>query len=95
MRELKFDANLGFQLEAISAITDIFKGQKVCRSNFSVRKQDVEDSFKLKAETIPDQNDNDNKEESKPDVVEQALRLDEIHHCRAEYCDQGGGEKFS
>ena len=75
MRELKFDANLGFQLEAISAITDIFKGQKVCRSNFSVRKQNVEDSFKLKGETIPDQNDNDNKEESKPDVVAYMLML--------------------
>lgn len=75
MKELKFDANLGFQLEAISAITDIFKGQKVCRSNFSVRKQNVEDSFKLKAETIPDQNDNDNKEESKPDVVANDLTL--------------------
>ena len=75
MKELKFDANLGFQLEAISAITDIFKGQKVCRSNFSVRKQNVEDSFKLRAETIPDQNDNDNKEESKPDVVANDLTL--------------------
>lgn len=30
MRELKFDANLGFQQEAIQAITDIFAGQKVC-----------------------------------------------------------------
>ena len=38
MRELKFDANLGFQQEAIQAITDIFIGQKVCRSNFTVRK---------------------------------------------------------
>lgn len=38
MRELKFDANLGFQQEAIEAITDIFLGQKVCSSNFTVRK---------------------------------------------------------
>ena len=38
MRELKFDANLGFQQEAIQAITDIFRGQKVCASNFTVRK---------------------------------------------------------
>ena len=38
MRELKFDANLGFQHEAIQAITDIFLGQKVCSSNFTVRK---------------------------------------------------------
>ena len=32
MKELKFDANLGIQQEAIRAITDIFAGQKVCRS---------------------------------------------------------------
>ena len=38
MKELKFDANLGFQQEAIQAITDIFAGQKICQSNFSVRK---------------------------------------------------------
>ena len=46
MKELKFDANLGFQQEAISAITDVFSGQKVCRSNFSVRKLDEELAFK-------------------------------------------------
>ena len=28
---LKFDADLGFQQEAIRAITDIFIGQKECR----------------------------------------------------------------
>ena len=38
MYELKFDASLGFQQEAVQAITDIFRGQKVCQSNFSVRK---------------------------------------------------------
>ena len=43
MKELKFDANLGFQLEAISAITDIFDGQKVCQSNFTVRRNEVEE----------------------------------------------------
>lgn len=37
MKELKFDANLGFQQEAVSAITDIFAGQKVCQGNFTVR----------------------------------------------------------
>ena len=47
MKELKFDANLGFQLEAISAITDIFDGQKVCQSNFTVRKNEVEENLKL------------------------------------------------
>ena len=47
MRELKFDASLGFQLEAISAITDIFDGQKVCRSNFTVRKNETEENLKI------------------------------------------------
>lgn len=46
MKELKFDANLGFQLEAISAITDIFIGQKVCQSNFTVQKLANELEFK-------------------------------------------------
>ena len=47
MNELKFDANLGFQLEAISAITDIFDGQKVCQSNFTVRKDITETNLNL------------------------------------------------
>ncbi len=38
MKELQFDANLGFQQEAIRAITDIFQGQKVCAGTFSVCK---------------------------------------------------------
>ena len=46
MKELKFDANLGFQQEAISAITDIFAGQKVCQSNFTVRQLAGELEFK-------------------------------------------------
>ena len=43
MKELKFDANLGFQQEAI---TDIFTGQKVCQSNFTVRQLAGELEFK-------------------------------------------------
>ncbi len=46
MKELKFDANLGFQQEAISAVTDIFVGQKACQSNFTVRKLKDELEFK-------------------------------------------------
>ena len=46
MKELKFDANLGFQQEAISAITDIFAGQKACQSNFTVRQLANELEFK-------------------------------------------------
>lgn len=50
MKELKFDANLGFQQEAIQAITDIFLGQKVCQSNFTVRK--LEDELNLAENTL-------------------------------------------
>ena len=46
MKELKFDANLGFQQEAISAVTDIFVGQKACQSNFTVRQLANELEFK-------------------------------------------------
>ena len=37
MKEFKFDANQQFQLDAIQAITDIFQGQNVCQSNFTVK----------------------------------------------------------
>lgn len=47
MKELKFDANLDFQQEAIGAIVDIFKGQQVCQSNFSVRKNIEEINLRL------------------------------------------------
>jgi len=36
MNGLKFDADLGFQQDAIRAITDIFNGQKICTGDFSV-----------------------------------------------------------
>ena len=55
MKELKFDANLGFQLEAISAITDIFDGQKVCQCNFTVRS--LEDELEFKENTLGYAND--------------------------------------
>ena len=34
--KLKFDPNLDFQREAINSITDLFVGQKMCRTNFTV-----------------------------------------------------------
>lgn len=34
--KFKFDPNLDYQLEAISSIVDIFKGQEVCQTNFTV-----------------------------------------------------------
>ena len=34
--KIKFESNLDYQIEAVSSIVDIFEGQEVCRSNFSV-----------------------------------------------------------
>ncbi len=34
--KLQFDPNLDFQQEAISAVSDLFEGQEVCRTNFTV-----------------------------------------------------------
>ena len=34
--KLQFDPNLPFQREAIDAVVNIFKGQEVCRTNFTV-----------------------------------------------------------
>ncbi len=34
--KIKFDPNLEYQQEAIKSVTDIFEGQEVCISNFSV-----------------------------------------------------------
>ena len=34
--KIQFESNLEYQDQAISAIVDIFEGQEVCQSNFSV-----------------------------------------------------------
>lgn len=34
--KIKFNPNLDFQAEAISSISDIFEGQEICRTNFTV-----------------------------------------------------------
>ena len=43
MKELKFEANLGYQQDAIKAIVDIFDGQKDCKGVFTVRKTSEEE----------------------------------------------------
>jgi type III restriction enzyme len=40
--KLKFDSKLAFQIEAIQSITDIFEGQELCKTNFSVTKPSVQ-----------------------------------------------------
>ena len=34
--KIKFDPNLAFQKQAIDAITGVFEGQEICRTNFTV-----------------------------------------------------------
>ena len=34
--KFQFDPNLDFQHEAINAVVDLFDGQEVCRTNFTV-----------------------------------------------------------
>jgi len=34
--KIQFDPNLEYQQEAIRAVTDLFDGQEICSSNFSV-----------------------------------------------------------
>ena len=34
--KIQFDSSLGYQQEAINSIVDIFRGQEVCESNFTV-----------------------------------------------------------
>ncbi len=37
--KIQFESNLGYQDRAIASIVDIFEGQEVCKSNFSIVKQ--------------------------------------------------------
>ncbi len=37
--KIQFESNLTYQNQAISSIVDIFEGQEVCRSNFSIVRQ--------------------------------------------------------
>lgn len=34
--KIQFDSNLEFQKQAIASIADIFKGQEICQTNFTV-----------------------------------------------------------
>lgn len=34
--KIQFNPNLDFQHEAINSVTDIFKGQEICRTNFNI-----------------------------------------------------------
>lgn len=37
--KIQFDSNLDYQDRAISSIVNIFEGQEICQSNFSIARQ--------------------------------------------------------
>jgi type III restriction enzyme len=39
--KIQFESNLNYQDQAISSIVDIFEGQEVCQSNFSIVRQQI------------------------------------------------------
>ena len=48
--KIHFDPDLDFQHEAISAITDIFEGQEICKTNFTVAPLKYDPQMKLSVE---------------------------------------------
>lgn len=48
--KIQFDPNLDYQHEAIKSVTDIFEGQEVCKSNFSVPSYDSKGLLKDETE---------------------------------------------
>jgi type III restriction enzyme len=47
--KLHFEPNLDYQLQAIEAVCDLFRGQEVCRTDFTVTRQAVVRSQDFKA----------------------------------------------
>lgn len=48
--KIQFNPNLDFQHEAINAVTDIFKGQEICRTNFTIAPIKYDPQTKLEFE---------------------------------------------
>lgn len=44
---LDFEPNFDFQLQAIEAVCDLFRGQEVCRTEFTVTREAVERQARL------------------------------------------------
>ena len=55
--KLHFESNLDYQLSAIEAVCDLFRGQEICRSEFTVtmRTQSVPQEDDLFSGTKPQQ----------------------------------------
>ena len=45
--KLHFEPNLDFQLQAIEAVCDLFRGQEVCRTEFTVTRDPAETQARL------------------------------------------------
>lgn len=45
--KLHFEPNLDFQLQAIEAVCDLFRGQEICRTDFTVTRQALDGQFAL------------------------------------------------
>ena len=45
--KLKFEPNLDFQLQAIKAVCDLFRGQEICRTEFTVTQDPAESQTRL------------------------------------------------
>ena len=45
--KLHFEPNLDFQLQAIEAVCDLFRGQEVCRTEFTVTREAAERQARL------------------------------------------------
>ena len=45
--KLNFEPNLDFQLQAVEAVCDLFRGQEVCRTEFTVTRDPAETKARL------------------------------------------------
>jgi len=63
--KIQFENNLEYQDRAISSIVDIFEGQEICQSNFSVAKM---------TDNLFHSTDNECKKRSKSDTHDTSIR---------------------
>ena len=50
MMKLQFDSNLEYQFQAIEAVCDLFRGQEICRTEFTVTREVIEGQVSAKFE---------------------------------------------
>ena len=47
MMKLRFEPDLDFQLQAVNAVCDLFRGQEICRTEFTVTRDRVDPQERL------------------------------------------------